>query len=161
MIDDFGKKILGDWNLDAIAPVEKERSPVDHWSPAVLLERAAYLRKMARFGSGSASDIIKDFPHYSAVLQFQGRTGDAEIHENHTCFLHVLGGAATLMIGGTLTRAVQTGAGELRGDSIENGAKQDLRQGDIVHIPAGTPHQILISGEKPITCLMVKIKEVE
>jgi uncharacterized RmlC-like cupin family protein len=30
-----------------------------------------------------------------------------------------------------------------------------------MRIPAGIPHQILISGETPIACLMVKIKEVE
>ena len=160
-MDDFARRILRDWNLEEIAPRSKDRLPVDHWSPAVLLERAAYLRKMAKYGNGSASDIIKDFPHYSVVLSFQSRTGDAELHENHTCMIHVLSGTATLLTGGALTRPTTIEMGELRGDSIENGSAQELRQGDIVHVPAGVPNQFLITAEKAITCLMVKILEIK
>jgi hypothetical protein len=160
-MDDFAKKILGDWNLDEIAPRVKDRSPVDHWSPPVLLERAAYLRKMAKYGNGSASENIKEFPHYSAGLSFMGRTSEAEVQEDCSCLFHVLGGTATLLSGGTLTRPKQAGPGELRGDSIENGIRQELRQGDIVHIPAGIPYQFLIAGDKSVTCLIVKIREVK
>jgi uncharacterized RmlC-like cupin family protein len=160
-MDDFAKRILRDWNLEEIAPRMKDRLPVDHWSPAVLLERAAYLRKMAKYGNGSASDIITDFPHYSVVLSFQGRTGDAVLNENHTCIIHVLSGTATLKTGGALTRPISAAMGELRADSIENGSPQELRQGDIVHIPTGIPYQFLITAEKAITCLMVKILEVK
>jgi len=165
-MDDFAKRILRDVNLNEIAPRVKSdssgvRSPVDHWSPAVLLERAAYLRKMAKYGNGSASDTLKESPHYSAALSFLSRTSNAEIHENHTCMVHVLSGTATLVTGGILNLARQAEAGKLRGDSIENGARQELRQGDIVHVPAGVPHQFLIAGDKAITCLVVKIQEVK
>ena len=34
-----------------------------------------------------------------------------------------------------------------------------MRQGEIVHIPAGTPHQFLVSGDKTILSLVVKIQE--
>ena len=160
-MDDFARRILRDWNLEEIAPNSKDRLPVNHWSPAVLLERAAYLRKMAKYGNGSASDIIKDFPHYSVVLSFQSRTDDAVLHENHTCIIHVLSGTATLVAGGTLTRPTPAEMGAFRGDSIENGSSQELRQGDIVHVPAGVPNQLLITAEKEITCLMVKILEIK
>jgi len=165
-MDDIAKRILSDVNLDDVSShgvdrISGDRSPVDHWSPGVLLERAAYLRKMAKYGNGSASDTIKALPHYSAVLSFQGRTSDPEVHENHTCLFHVLSGTATLVTGGMLTRPMQAGAGVLRGDLIENGSRQELRQGDVVHIPAGVPHQFLIAGEKAITCLIVKIAEAK
>ena len=163
-MDDIAKKILRDVNLEEIEPQSKSRddhSPADHWSPAVLLERAAYLRKLAKYGDGSASETIKDYAHYSAGLSLLGRTGDAEVHLDHACFFHVLAGAATLVTGGTVTRARSAGAGEMRGDSIEDAKRQELRQGDIVHVPAGVPHQFLIAGEKPITCLTVKIQEVK
>jgi mannose-6-phosphate isomerase-like protein (cupin superfamily) len=160
MMDDFAKKILNDVNLEEIAPRVKDRSPVDHWSPAVLLERAAYLRKMARYGDGSANEVIKEFPHYSAVLSVLGRTGDAEVHHDYTCFVHVLAGAASLVTGGTVNGARSAGAGEVRGSSIKDGARQELRQGDFVHVPAGVPHQFLIAGDKAITCLIVKIQEL-
>ena len=160
-MDDFAKRILNDCNLDEIAPHTKKQSPADHWSHAVLLERAAYLRKLTRYGDGSASEAIKEYPHYIAVLSFQGRTGDAEVHLGYTSLFHVLSGAATLVTGGTVTRPRSIGTGELRGASIENGDIQELRQGDIAHVPAGVPHQFLISGDKSITCLIVKIQEVK
>jgi mannose-6-phosphate isomerase-like protein (cupin superfamily) len=160
-MDDFAKRILNDVNLDEIRPRTKKPSLVDHWSPAVLLERAAYLRKLARYGDGSASEAIKEYPHYAAVLSFQGRTGDAEVHHGHSCLFHVLAGAATLVTGGTVNRPRSMGKGELRGASIENGASQELRQGEIAHVPAGVPHQFLIAGDKSITCLIVKIQEVK
>lgn len=160
-MDDFAKRILSDWNLDEIAPRAKKQSPADHWSHAVLLERAAYLRKLARYGDGSASEEIKEYPHYAAVLSFQERTGDAEVHQGYTSLFHVLAGAATLVTGGTVTRPRSMGTGELRGASIENGMSQELRQGDIAHVPAGVPHQFLIAGDKSITCLVVKIQEVK
>jgi hypothetical protein len=33
-----------------------------------------------------------------------------------------------------------------KGSSIRNGRLQNLVQGDIVHTPAGTPHQLIIAG---------------
>jgi uncharacterized RmlC-like cupin family protein len=159
-MDDFAKKILSDVNLDEIRPRAKERSPADHWPPAVLLERAAYLRKMARYGDGSASETIREYPHYAAELSFRSRTSDAVVHEGYSCMIHVLAGAATLAIGGTVTRARSAGAGEIRGILLENGVPQELRQGDIAHVPAGVPHQFLIGGDKSVTCLIVKIQEV-
>lgn len=160
-MDEFTKKILNDVNLDEITPRAKDRPPADHWSAAVLLERAAYLRKMARYGDGSASETIREYPHYAAELSFRSRTGDAEVHEGCTCIFHVLAGAATLAIGGTVMRPRSAGPGELRGSSIENGVRQELRQGDIAHVPAGIPHQFLIAGDKSVTYLIVKIQEVK
>ena len=160
-MDDLAKRLLSDWKLKEIAPRAKKQSPADHWSPAVLLERASYLRKLARYGDGSASEVIKEYPHYSAVLSFQSRTSEAEVHLGYTSLFHVLAGAAMLVTGGTVMRSRSTGTEELRGASIENGCSQELRQGDIAHVPAGVPHQFLISGDKSITCLIVKIQEVE
>jgi mannose-6-phosphate isomerase-like protein (cupin superfamily) len=160
-MDEFAKKLLSEVNLDEIPPRAKNRPPADHWLPAVLLERASYLRKMAKYGDGSASETIREFPHYTAELSFRSRTSDAEVHEDYTCLFHVLAGVAVLVTGGTVDRARWAGSGELRGSTIENGARQELRQGDIAHVPAGIPHQFLISGDKSVTCLIVKIQETK
>lgn len=150
-MEDFAKRILSEVNLDEVAPRAKSKPPVDHWSPAVLMERAAYLRTMARYGNGSANEMIKELPHYSVALSFLGRTGYAEVHVADTCIFQVLAGAATLVTGGTLSHTKSAGAGEIRGNSIENGTSQELRQGDVAHVPPGVPHQFLILGDKSIT----------
>lgn len=158
-MDNLAKEILKDVALDEIVPKAVKRSPVDHWSPPILLERAAYLKKMARYGDGSASEALREYPQHTALLSFHGRDSDAELHECHAIFLIVLAGAATLVTGGTIIRARVVEPGVARGDQIEGGTPQTLKAGDIVHIPAGLAHQILVAGEKSITCFAMKIKE--
>jgi hypothetical protein len=145
-MDNVAKHILKDVTLEEIAPRVKERSPIDHWSSAVLLERAAYLKKLARFGDGSASETLREYPRHLAMLSF-------------ATILFVLAGAATLVTGGTLTHARTVGPGETRGDSIEGGDRLGLKCGDVAHVPAGLPHQLLVAGETTVTCLVIKVEE--
>ena len=42
--------------------------------------------------------------------------------------------------------------GEMHGDAIEGGMRQELKQGEIAHVPAGVPHQFLVAGEKSAAC---------
>jgi quercetin dioxygenase-like cupin family protein len=51
------------------------------------------------------------------------------------------------------------GPGEIRGASIEGGLRQELRAGDVAHVPAGVPHQMLVSGDKTFTAFVVKIEQ--
>ena len=159
-MDELAKQILKDVALEEIAPRLQKRSRVDHWSPAILLERAAYLKKMARYGDGSASETLRDYPQHIVMLLYRSRDGEAEMHQNFAFVFHVLAGAGTLVTGGTLTRARTVGPGEIRGDSIEGGTRQDLKTGDIAHVPAGLPHQLLVVGEKTVSCIVMKVQEI-
>ena len=49
--------------------------------------------------------------------------------------------------------------GEIRGTSIEGGERHRLGAGDIIHLPAGTPHQLLVEEGKPIVYFVIKVKE--
>jgi hypothetical protein len=56
----------------AARPVKRKQAPhSDHWSAAVLLERAAYLSKLAKHGDGSTSETLKDYPRHCAMLSFR------------------------------------------------------------------------------------------
>jgi mannose-6-phosphate isomerase-like protein (cupin superfamily) len=163
-MDSFSAKILKE-----LLPAEKEivpparragpRNPVDHWSTALLKERADYLGKLAKHGNGSASETLKEFPQHCAMLSYRSRDGEAEVHENFADVFYVLEGRATLVTGGTVACSKRIGPGETRGSSVEGGARQPLRPGDVVHVPAGVPHQMLVGSETPITCLVLKIQE--
>jgi mannose-6-phosphate isomerase-like protein (cupin superfamily) len=139
----------------------KTKTGADHWTPAVLLERAAYLRKMARHGEGSASETLKDFPRHAAMLSVRNRDGMAEQHAHYADLFYVLDGRATLVTGGTIVGGTETEPGEIRGVSIEGGRMQELRSGDLAHVPAGMPHQMLVPGEKTFTSFVLKIQETE
>ena len=160
-MENLEKAILKDVVLDDIAPKTRApKNPADHWSHAVLLERAAYLRKLARHGDGSASETLKEFPQHFAMLSFRSRSGEVEVHDNFADLFVVLAGAAILVTGGVAAGARVIAPGETRGTSIEGGARQTLRAGDVAHVPAGTPHQMLLKGEETITCLVMKVQEI-
>jgi mannose-6-phosphate isomerase-like protein (cupin superfamily) len=143
----------------ALAKRKKTALQLDHWSAAVLLERGAYLHKLAKAGNGSAGETLKEYPHHCAMLSFRNRDGEAEVHENFADLFVILEGRATLVTGGTVAGAVTTAPGETRGTSVEGGARQDLRAGDVAHVPAGLPHQMLVAADKTVTCLVMKIQE--
>src|ERR1700685_1346677 len=124
-MDLLAKEILKDVNLEEVgAKASGPRSPVDHWSQPVLLERAAYLRKLAKNGDGSASETLKEYPQHCTMLSFRSRDGEAEVHEKFADLFGVLAGRATLVTGGVVNRARTVAPGETRGVSIEGGARQ-------------------------------------
>lgn len=160
-MDLLAREILKDVNLDEVG--EKPRgakNPADHWSPAVLLERVAYLRKLAQHGDGSASETLKEYPQHCAMLSFRSRDGEAEAHEKFADLFCVLAGKATLVTGGAVNGARTVAPGETRGTSIVGGSRQTMRAGDFAHVPAGTPHQMLVKAEDTIACLVMKVQEV-
>jgi mannose-6-phosphate isomerase-like protein (cupin superfamily) len=93
------------------------------------------------------------------MLSFRARDGEAELHENFADLFFVLDGRATLLTGGMVKGAETSGPGEIRGKSIEGGVRQELRAGDVAHVPAGVPHQMLVSGDKTFTAFVVKIEQ--
>ena len=131
----------------------------EHWSHAVLLKRGAYLQKLANLGDGQASETLREYPQHATMLSFRARDGVAELHENFADLFCVLDGSATLVTGGTVVDPRQAGPGEIRGASLEGGTRRLLKAGDIAHVPAGVPHQMLVPGDKTFTSFVVKIDE--
>jgi len=66
--------------------------------------------------------------------------GMAEIHEQDTDIVYVLDGTATFVTGGTAVDTKVTGPGEIRGTAIQGGETRKLVKGDVIIVPAGTPH---------------------
>jgi mannose-6-phosphate isomerase-like protein (cupin superfamily) len=132
--------------------------PWDHWSSPVLLERVAYLHKLARFGDGTASEEVKAFPGHSAMLSVRLRSGMVEVDEEFARFFIVLEGRATMVTG---CKTEKTGNSVIENSTSRSGSTQELRAGDVVHIPARTPHQMLLAGDRTLGCLVIRIKETE
>jgi mannose-6-phosphate isomerase-like protein (cupin superfamily) len=109
--------------------------------------------------TGRPAETLKEYPHHCAMLSFRSRDGEAEVHENFADVFYVLDGRATLVTGGTVGGVRQVGPGETRGSSVEGGVRQELRAGDVAHVPAGLPHQMLVAGDKTVTCLVLKVEE--
>ena len=66
--------------------------------------------------------------------------GMAEVHARDTDVIYVLEGAATFVTGGRVVEGKPTGPDEVRGASILDGETRTLARGDVIIVPAGTPH---------------------
>jgi mannose-6-phosphate isomerase-like protein (cupin superfamily) len=131
----------------------------DHWSTAELLERAQHLRDLAAKGDGSASETLEKYPHHYTMLAFRQHNGGGELHQNFADIFFILDGHASVLTGGSLVDQKSSAPGEIRGKSVEGGSRQELKAGDVVHIPAGVPHQMLVSEGDSVTYFVVKVEE--
>jgi len=131
----------------------------DHWSTAELLERAKHLKELAAKGEGSASETLEKYPHHYTMLAYRQHSGGGELHRNFADVFFVLDGHATVVTGGTLVDERTTAPGEVRAKSIDGGSRQELKAGDVVHIPAGMPHQTLVADGESVTYFVVKVEE--
>ena len=66
--------------------------------------------------------------------------GPAEYHEHTNHIFIIVDGEGTFIAGGTLVGAKQTAPGEMRAPSLEGGQTFHLTKGDVITIPAKTPH---------------------
>jgi hypothetical protein len=140
-------------------PADVQHTNVQHWTAPVLLERCAWLRKMARAGEGWASDTIREYPGHQAALVVRLRNSSVEMLDGIAQMIHVLEGRATMVTGGTIERPRKTAPGETTGASIQGGAQQEVRAGDVIHIAGSVPVQFLVPNEKPFSCLILRVPE--
>jgi mannose-6-phosphate isomerase-like protein (cupin superfamily) len=70
--------------------------------------------------------------------------GEAEVHTTQVDVITVISGAGTLIVGGTVVGGHDSAANEIRGTSITGGERHPMAPGDVFHIPAKIPHQMLV-----------------
>ena len=86
-----------------------------------------------------------------------GSSGQAELHETQADIFIVESGEGTLVVGGTVVDPKTISPHEVRGTSVKDGVTKQLRPGDIVHIAAKTPHQVMVPAGKQITYFVAKV----
>jgi mannose-6-phosphate isomerase-like protein (cupin superfamily) len=64
----------------------------------------------------------------------------AEMHDKTNHIFIIVDGEATFVTGGKLTNAKVVSPGQTRADGIEGGDVHRLSKGDVIAIPANTPH---------------------
>jgi mannose-6-phosphate isomerase-like protein (cupin superfamily) len=74
------------------------------------------------------------------ILANRREAGEAEFHEKTNHVFIIVEGEATFVTGGTLVGVRQTSPDEKRASRIEGGQTHHLSKGDVVTIPAKTPH---------------------
>lgn len=144
---------FGQWGLaqDA-APSPDQYSPTDLTAMEQKLEQKAV--------KGLATETLKKYATDYTMLAFRSQSGQAELHEKFADFYVVVAGQATLVSGGHIVNGATSAPGEVRGDSIQDGKETTLKKGDIVHIPANIPHQIMLAKGETFQYFIIKVQEV-
>ena len=81
----------------------------------------------------SAPDLLVSGSH-------RDKAGQVEVHEKETDVIYVVDGAATFVTGGTMVGGKMTKPGQFLGSDIDGGQAHHLSKGDVIVVPARTPH---------------------
>jgi mannose-6-phosphate isomerase-like protein (cupin superfamily) len=92
-----------------------------------------------------------------AVQHEKNRAGAAaELHDASDDVYYVLDGSATLTLGGNLDAPKETDPGEWRSPKILDGKTFEIKKGDLIVVPRGTPHQ-RSTENKDFLMILIKI----
>lgn len=114
-------------------------------------------QKLAANKERFKSENLQRYPGHYTMMAYRSATGSSELHQHEADIFVIESGSATLVTGGKIVNPHTEKPGEIRGSSIEGGERRAVASGDIVHIPANTPHQLLIDNGKPFTYFVVKV----
>ncbi len=92
-----------------------------------------------------------------AVQHEKNRAGAAaELHDASDDVYYVLDGTASLTLGGKLDAPKETDPGEWRSPKIIDGKTFEIKKGDLIVVPRGTPHQ-RSTENKDFMMILIKI----
>lgn len=91
-----------------------------------------------------------------AVVLRRTRSGEAEVHDNLSDLFLVQSGRATIVVGGTVAGNREVAPGEWRGGAITGATEHEVGPGDVVWIPAGAPHRVVVPAGGDFRYIVVK-----
>lgn len=141
-----------------IAGASAGAAPADHYNVGDLVKAMEGLKAKAA-ATGSASDTLATYNNHHTMLAYRTKDGPAEVHAKYADMFYIVRGKATLLTEGVLEGSHEESPGELRGAAVSGGKRTTLAEGDVVHIPAGTPHQLLVAKGDEFLYFVIKVKE--
>jgi mannose-6-phosphate isomerase-like protein (cupin superfamily) len=142
----------------AISCCAQAQSKVEVFSGQSVTSQLAALVQTAK-GSGSSGATLGDYKSHAIKLSVRTASGGAEVHAHYGDIVLVTEGKADLVTGGSIANAQTDTDGETKGSGIQNGTSQTIAKGDVVHIPAGTPHQLILVPGSIYSSIVVKVRE--
>ena len=106
----------------------------------------------------AGADRVASWGNHSFMIVRREGDGAAEWHETQVDVVTVISGAGTLVVGGTMVGGKTTAPHEMRGPSIDGGTRHAMAPGDVFHIPAKVPHQMLVPKSLVFQVLKVDAK---
>lgn len=110
-------------------------------NPEMTSAPVAYFEKgqvTAAFAKGAV--LFDKSDKYMVHASRREQPGMGEVHTKDADIIYVLDGTATFVTGGALVEPRKIAADEIRGKEINGGEARKLAKGDVIIVPAGTPH---------------------
>jgi len=92
------------------------------------------------------------------ILANRRTAGEVEYHDRTNHVFIIVEGEATLVVGGTMVQPKRTASDQMRAPSAEGGTTYHLSKGDVITIPAKTPHWFKEVSTKTIAYYAVNIE---
>lgn len=92
------------------------------------------------------------------VLAQRRQAGEVEYHDRTNHVFVMVEGEATLVVGGTMVNARRTAPDQMRAPSLEGGTTYHMTKGDVITIPAKTPHWFKEVPTKTVAYYAVNIE---
>ena len=103
------------------------------------------------------AEPILSLAPYKAQLEYRPGTSPAAVHEKDAELMVVLSGTGSIVTGGKLVEEKRVNANNLSGSSIAEGSSQSVVKGDMLIVPANTPHQVIPGGGAPIVLMTMHV----
>ena len=100
--------------------------------------------------------IVSD-PGLIVLAQRRG-AGEVEFHDRTNHVFIMVEGEATLVVGGTMVDAKRTASDQMRAPSMQGGTTYHMTKGDVITIPAKTPHWFKEVPTKTVAYYAVNIE---
>jgi mannose-6-phosphate isomerase-like protein (cupin superfamily) len=145
------------------AQAKKPSSPSKPFQIKNAKDIESMTKELDRQTGNVSRDIVpaKGMQARIAVFHDEKRENDMfEVHDNSDDIYYVLGGKATLALGGELIDASEIAAGEWRAKTVSGGNKFEIKKGDVIFVPRGTVHQRTVTG-KGFSMILVKVFAAE
>ncbi len=94
---------------------------------------------------------------YKAQLEYRPGNAPAAVHTEDAELMVVLQGTGNIITGGTLVGGKQVNTYNMSGPSIADGQDHNVVKGDMILIPANTPHQVVPGGGAPIVLMTMHV----
>lgn len=128
-----------------------------HWNAAKTKELDVSAKGKLNKAAGLGTSRLMD----SAFILYREGNSQAEIHTEQADFIFFREGEGAMVMGGKVVNGKPSGAGEVRGDSIEGGTTYPVKAGDSIYVPKGAAHQFQVAPGQHFTATIVKITPKE
>src|SRR5713226_7623425 len=146
----FDGKVIGAIGVSGESPAQDEEIAIAGANAAKDLAAAppeAAPGKVTYFNKEKVAEsfakgavLFDDSDKYMVHTSRRDKPGVAEVHIKDADIIYMQEGSATFVTGGTVVDPKPIAPAEIRGNEITGGETQTITKGDVIIVPAGTPH---------------------